>query len=468
MSSTRRNILFLVLVALLVGAAVYFIVPPAQRTKLGLDLQGGLAVILEAQDSARAPRTEEGMNKAIGIINDRVNRLGVAEAEIQRQGDWKVSVQLPGIENPDQALAVIGRTAVLEMYDVTKQFGKSFASEADALKAAGVTSSDQLPSDKRIVLWPGSENGRADAWYLITTPPPITGTDLSQAQVGFDQNNRPKVDFQLKGDGATKFAELTDELAKRGQITGQDQLLAIVLDGTVESAPRVLERIDGGRVEITGNFTLQEAKDLALVLQTGALPIELQVVDQRSVGATLGKESLRQALVAGGIGLILVLLFMIVYYRILGLIADIALLMYGALLWGALNAIGATLTLPGIAGIILTLGMAVDANVIIFARVKEEVAAGKTVRTAIDTGFRKALRAIIDANVTTVITAVVLFFTATGGVRGFALTLGLGVVLSMFTAVAVTRSILVVLGGTGLFRNVSLLGVRQRVAEKSA
>lgn len=468
MSSTRRNILFLVLVALLVGAAVYFIVPPAQRTKLGLDLQGGLAVILEAQDSARAPRTEEGMNKAIGIINDRVNRLGVAEAEIQRQGDWKVSVQLPGVENPDQALAVIGRTAVLEMYDVTKQFGNSFASEADALKAAGVTSSDQLPSDKRIVLWPGSENGRADAWYLITTAPPITGTDLSQAQVGFDQNNRPKVDFQLKGDGATKFAELTDELAKRGQITGQDQLLAIVLDGTVESAPRVLERIDGGRVEITGNFTLQEAKDLALVLQTGALPIELQVVDQRSVGATLGKESLRQALVAGGIGLILVLLFMIVYYRILGLIADIALLMYGALLWGALNAIGATLTLPGIAGIILTLGMAVDANVIIFARVKEEVAAGKTVRTAIDTGFRKALRAIIDANVTTVITAVVLFFTATGGVRGFALTLGLGVVLSMFTAVAVTRSILVVLGGTGLFRNVSLLGLRQRVAEKSA
>ncbi len=286
--------------------------------------------------------------------------------------------------------------------------------------------------------------------------------------MGFDRNNRPKVDFQLKSEGATKFAALTDELSKRGQITGQDQLLAIVLDGKVESAPRVLERIDGGRVEITGNFTLQEAKDLQVVLQTGALPIELEVVGQRSIGATLGKESLQQALVAGGIGLILVLIFMVAYYRMLGLVADIALLVYGVLFWGLLNVRGVTLTLPGIAGVILTLGMAVDANVIIFARVREEVAAGKTLRTAIETGFRKAFTAIVDANVTTVITAVVLFFTATGGVRGFAFTLGIGVLLSMFTAILVTRSLLVVLGGLRVFRNLSMLGLKAKVAEKSA
>lgn len=468
MSSTQRSIVFLVVVAILLAPALYFIIPPSQKTKLGLDLQGGLAVILEAQDSVRAPRTEEGMNKAIGIIVERIDRLGVAEAEIQRQGDWKVSVQLPGISNPEQALAVIGRTAVLEMYDVTKQFDKSFASEAEALAAAGVDNAGQLPTDKRLVFWPESKSGRPDAWMLITTPPPITGSDLKEAQVGFDRNNRPKVDFQLKSEGATKFAALTDELSKRGQITGQDQLLAIVLDGKVESAPRVLERIDGGRVEITGNFTLQEAKDLQVVLQTGALPIELEVVGQRSIGATLGKESLQQALVAGGIGLILVLIFMVAYYRMLGLVADIALLVYGVLFWGLLNIIGVTLTLPGIAGVILTLGMAVDANVIIFARVREEVAAGKTLRTAIETGFRKAFTAIVDANVTTVITAVVLFFTATGGVRGFAFTLGIGVLLSMFTAILVTRSLLVVLGGLRVFRNLSMLGLKAKVAEKSA
>lgn len=182
----------------------------------------------------------------------------------------------------------------------------------------------------------------------------------------------------------------------------------------------------------------------------------------------MGKESLQQALLAGGIGLILVLIFMVAYYRMLGLVADIALLVYGVLFWGLLNIIGVTLTLPGIAGVILTLGMAVDANVIIFARVREEVAAGKTLRTAIETGFRKAFTAIVDANVTTVITAVVLFFTATGGVRGFAFTLGIGVLLSMFTAILVTRSLLVVLGGLRVFRNLSMLGLKAKVAEKSA
>lgn len=468
MSSVRRNVIFLLVVALLVGGALYFIIPPSQTTRLGLDLRGGLAVILEAKETAQAPRTAEGMKKAVSIIQQRVDKLGVAEPEIQQQGEWKISVQLPGIDNPEQALAVIGRTAVLEFYDVTKEFKEAYSSEADALKAAGVGSITELPQDKRIIFWPGEKHGGSDVWYLVTTPPVLTGADLQGAQVGFDQNNQPKVDLQFRSEGATKFAEITDELSKRSQITGQDQLLAIVLDGVVESAPRVLERIDGGRAEITGRFTLQEAKDLQLVLQTGALPIQLEVVDQRTVGATLGRESLNQALIAGGVGLVAVLLFMIAFYRLLGLIADVALIVYGVLLWGVLNAIHATLTLPGIAGFILTLGMAVDANIIIFARIKEEVAAGKSLRVAITTGYRNAMRAIIDANVTTVITAIVLFFTAAGGVRGFALTLGVGIVVSLFTAVAFTRSVLILCASTPLLRNRSLTGLNVRIAEKSA
>lgn len=460
MSPVKRNLLFLLAVVVLVGVAVYFIVPPGEKTNLGLDLQGGLAVMLEAQDNARAPRTTEGMDQAVSIINDRVNRLGVTEPEIQRQGEWKISVQLPGIENQDEALDIIGKTAVLEFYD-TKQFGTAYATEAEALAAAGAASSNDLPAGTRLVLWPAEQSGAAaDAWYVVDTEPQVSGSDLSDASVGFDKNNQPKVNLEFNSAGANKFAEVTGRMALEAQITGVDQLLAITLDGRVESNPRVLEAIEGGNAEITGRFTIDEAKQLALVLKTGALPIELRVVDQRSIGATLGKESLRRALLAGLIGLILVAVFMVAYYRLLGLVADIALVVYGALFWGVLNAIGATLTLPGIAGVILTLGMAVDANVIIFARVKEEVAQGKTLRTAVDTGFRKAFTAILDANVTTVLTAVVLFFTAAGGIRGFALTLGVGVLLSMFTAIAVTRSLLVVLGGLPAFQNMTLLGLK--------
>jgi len=454
----RRNVLILVVVAVLLGVAAYFIYPPGSSTRLGLDLQGGLAVILEAQDSARAPRTDEGMKQTISIINDRINRLGVTEPEVQRQGEWKISVQLPGIENKEEALAIIGKTAVLEFYDV-QDFGTPYASEAEALKAAGVESEAALPGDTRLIRWPSRDGTTPERFYIVTATPAVTGSGLSGAEVGFDTNNQPKVDMQFKSDGAQAFADITEKLAQRAQVTGQDQLLAIVLDGVVQSAPRVSERIDGGRAEITGRFTLDEAKNLVLVLQTGALPIELKVIDERSIGATLGQTSLTQAMWAGAIGLILVALFMVAYYRLLGLVADLALLIYGILFWGILNSIHATLTLPGIAGMILTLGMAVDANVIIFARIREEVHAGKSVRTAVEAGFRKALSAILDANITTLITAVVLFWAASGGVRGFALTLGIGVALSMFTAIVVTRALLALLAGLKIFKNPTLTGM---------
>lgn len=465
MSTTRRNVLTLAAVAVLLAVAGYFVYPLGSSTRLGLDLQGGLAVILEAEDSIRAPRTNEGMNQAMDIINDRINRLGVAESEVQRQGDWKISVQLPGIDNTDEALAIIGKTAVLEFYDVD-DFGPPFATEEEALQAAGVESETRLPADQRIVRWPADDPTRT-RYYLVESPPALTGSALSGAQVGFDSTNQPKVDMQFKDDGAVAFADVTERLAQRNQITGQDQLLVIVLDGVVESSPRVSERIAGGRAEITGRFTLDEAKNLALVLQTGALPVELKVIDQRSIGATLGKASLQQALYAGLVGLAMVAVFMVAYYRLLGLVANVALVMYGLLFWGILNGIDATLTLPGIAGIILTLGMAVDANVIIFARIREEIEAGKTVRTAVDAGFRKALSAILDANVTTLITAAVLFWAATGGIRGFALTLGIGVALSMFTAIVVTRALLGLLADWRPFKNPSLTGLRVRGESKA-
>ncbi len=446
------------LVAILLGVAAYFAFP-LSKTNLGLDLQGGLSVILEAQDTAKNPRTDDGMAQAVEIIQNRVNGLGVAEPEIQRQGEWKISVQLPGIDDPEEALAVIGKTAVLEFYHVEGQFGTPYASEAEALKAAGVESALDLPAEKTLVHWSQAGGNVSDQWFLVDSKPALTGSMLEGAQTGFDQFNQPKVDMQFNDEGAKAFADVTTKLAETAQITGQDQRLAIVLDGNVESAPRVLEPIEGGNAEITGKFSQDEAESLALVLKTGALPVELKAVSQNSIGATLGKSALNQALIAGMVGLLLIIVFMIAYYRLLGLVASIALIVYGVLFLGILNGIGVTMTLAGIAGMILTLGMAVDANVLIFARMRDEVAAGKTVGPATSAGFQKAFRAVFDCNMTTILTAIVLFWAATGGIKGFALTLGVGVALSMFTAVLVTRSMLSVLSGWRVFRHPKALGL---------
>lgn len=457
MSRVQRDAVLLVLVAVLLGVAAYFAFP-LEKTNLGLDLQGGLSVVLEAQDSATAQRTDEAMDQTVSIIQNRVNRLGVAEPEIQRQGEWKISVQLPGIENPEEALQVIGKTAVLAFYDV-QQFGTPYPTEAAALAAAGVTSGQDLPAGTHIVHWPVAGGNSTDQWFVVTSEPVVTGSMLTGAQTGFDSNNRPKVDMQFNDEGAQAFAQVTARMAETAQITGEDQRLAIVLDGEVASAPRVQEEIPDGRAEITGRFTQEEAKNLALVLQTGALPVELEPVSQNIVGATLGKAALSQALVAGLVGIVLIMVFMIAYYRLLGVVASVALVIYAVLFLGILNGIGVTMTLPSIAGMILTFGMAVDANVLIFARMRDEVAAGKTIGAATDAGFRKAFRAVFDCNMTTILTAIVLFWAATGGIKGFALTLGVGVALSMFTAVLVTRSILTLLSGWKPFRNPRLLGL---------
>jgi SecD/SecF fusion protein len=453
-----------VLVAILLGVAAWLAFP-IQKTNLGLDLQGGLSVILEGQSSASNPVTDAKMDQAIRVIQDRVNRLGVAEPEIQRQGADKISVQLPGIDNPDDALKVIGKTAVLEFFDV-KQFGTPYASQEEALKAVGVATTEELPAGTQIVHWPIAGGNQSDQWFVVTTPPAVTGAMLSGAQWTYDQNNSPKVDMQFNDQGATIFEDVTRRMAETAQITGVDQRLAIVLDGEVASAPRVLEQIAGGKAEITGKFTVDEAKQLALVLDTGRLPVELKAVSQNSIGAILGKSALNQALIAGAVGLLLVMIFMIAYYRLLGVVASVALIIYGVLFIGILNGIGVTMTLPGIAGMILTLGMAVDANVLIFARMRDEVAAGKTIPAATAAGFKKAFRAVFDCNMTTIITAIILFWAASGGIKGFALTLGIGVALSMFTAVVVTRSILSLLSGWKPFRNPKLLGLHVDSAKR--
>ena len=446
------------LVAILLGVFAYFAFP-LSKTHLGLDLQGGLAVILQAP--ATTDNLSAKLDQAETIIQNRINKLGVAEPEVQRQGADKISIQLPGIEDPQTALDIIGKTAVLEFMEVS-YFGTAYATQADALKAAGVATTDALAAlagYHEIVHW-ANANPAGDKYYLVTTAPQITGAMLKSAAQGYENTtNKPKVDMQFNSDGATAFDKLTKKMAETATITGKDQLLAIVLDGEVESAPRVLDEIQGGNAEITGKFTLTEAKNLALVLVTGALPVKLTQVSTNIVGSTLGKSALNQALLAGAIGILLIMVFMIAYYRLLGLVASVALIIYSVLFIGILNAIGVTMTLPGIAGMIITLGMAVDANVLIFARMRDEVGGGKTVGAATSAGFKKAFRAVFDCNMTTIITAIILFWAASGAIKGFALTLGIGVALSMFTAVLVTRSMLSLLSGWRPFRNLRLLGL---------
>ncbi len=460
MSRVKRDALILVLVAILLGVFAWQAFPLGQKTNLGLDLQGGLSVVLEGHTKTGGTPTDSTMDQTVKIIQDRVNKLGVAEPEIQRQGSNQISVQLPGITNQEQALAIIGKTAQLEFFDV-KDFGTAYNTEADALKAANVASADKLPAGTELIQWPSKTDSTSasDKWYVTSATAPVTGGMLTGAKLGYDQNGRPKVDMSFNSEGKAAFAAITKKLADRSKITGSDELLAIVLDGVVESAPRVQDEIPDGNAEITGSFTVQQVKDLVLVLNTGSLPVDLVPVSQNSIGATLGQSALNQALLAGAIGLLLVMVFMIAYYRLLGVVASVALVIYGVLFIGILNAIGVTMTLPGIAGMILTLGMAVDANVLIFARMRDEVAAGKTVGAATSAGFKKAFRAVFDCNMTTIITAIILFWAASGGIKGFALTLGIGVALSMFTAVLVSRSMLSLLAGWKPFRSRRMLGL---------
>ena len=364
-------------------------------------------------------------DQALETIRNRIDQFGVSEPDIRRQGENRILVQLPGIKDTKRAIALIGKTALLEFKLVDETHDLN-----DALKGHVPPGSEVLygvkvdPTTHRTYKTP----------YLLKKRTLLTGANLTDARVQIDsQYNEPYVSIDFDKKGARDFERITGENVKKR--------LAIVLDNKVYSAPVIQEKIAGGKARITGHFTTDEARDLAIALRAGALPAPVDIVEERTVGPSLGTDSIRKGLISMCVGGILVILFMIVYYRGSGLIADFALLLNILLIAAGLAGFQATLTLPGIAGIILTIGMAVDANVLIFERIREELHIGKTPRAAVDAGYDRATLTILDANVTTLIAALVLFQFGTGPVKGFAVTLSLGVIASLFTALILTRMI---------------------------
>lgn len=415
MTQSQKDTMSVLLIFALAVGAIFLVwfSPPS----LGLDLRGGMLLVLSAKPLEGAKVSEQDVEQAQFIIEERVNGLGVTEPQIERQvGTSNIIIQLPGIKKERQALDLIRSTAVLEFKEVL------------------------------------------DAKTMRLGPTLMTGKAISGAQVGTDDLGRAEVDFTLTPDGSTKFEEIT------GRLVGKQ--LAIILDGKVMSAPNVEQKISGGRGQITGKFTVDEAKKLALVLNTGALPVKLDVAQQQTVGPTLGRDSLMQALRAGLAGLLVVALYMLVMYRGLGLISICALLIFSSIFAGMLTLMGAVLTLPGIAGIILTIGLAADSGIVFFERFREEFRRGKEPRAAAKIGFGHAFRTIIDADATTLIIAATLIvlsysYFGAGPVRGFAITLSVGIACDVFTAFFFTRPALVKLAGLSIFSNPAFIGVRR-------
>jgi preprotein translocase subunit SecD len=475
--------------AALVAVSLYFIIPPSVKTHLGLDLQGGLEIIYTAKTAdGKAPSTAE-LDQTIGILDRRVNGLGVTESAIQKQGTDQISVALPGVKDAQQALDLIGKTAQLEFYkdDPQSRPVGPVATRDEALKqlkrqGVSQTEIDQLAANGNtdkyaLVVSPADPaTSQPEQWFVFKRPPALTGDAISGARAGFSgQNNKPNVLIDFTAAGSKTFQEITRELYRTGLLKGTPQTFAIVLDNVMESDPMIdytdpglRDGISGGAEISGGNMTIKESQDLAFVLKTGALPVKLVPTYQQQVSATLGKDSLRQGLLAGLFGLVLVLVYMLFYYRFLGLVADLALIVYGILLWGLFSAIPVTLTLPGIAGMILTIGVAADANVVIFERIKEEVRHGKTVRSAVNSGYARGFKTILDANILTMLTAAVIFVFASASPKGFALTLILGVLVSMLTAVLFTRAMLGVLAGFAFFSKPAFMGVKTSQIEAVA
>lgn len=358
------------------------------------------------------------MDQAIKTIRNRIDQFGVAEPDIRKQQDNRIQIQLPGLQDPERAINIIGQTAHLEfkMVDDTADIAKA----QEGILAPGRELSTII----------NAQTG-AETPIVLKKDAVLTGEYVTDAKVLLDNWNQPYVSISFNGRGGRIFSNLTGE--------NVNKRMAIVLDGKVYSAPVIQERISGGRASVTGNFTKAEARDLAVVLRAGSLPAPVIILEQRTVGPSLGQESIDKGVMSAAIGMGLVLLFMIIYYGFSGLIADTVLCLNIMLILGGLAAFGATLTLPGIAGIILTIGMAVDANVIIFERIREELRRGLSAKAALAEGYGRATLTILDANVTTVIAAVILYQFGTGPVRGFAVTLTLGIITSMFTAIFVSR-----------------------------
>lgn len=361
------------------------------------------------------------VDQAVKTIRNRIDQFGVAEPDIRKQQGGRIQVQLPGLQDPERAIAIIGKTAHLEFKIVDDSVNPQQA-------ASGV-----LPPGRELATMrkTSANGGMIETPIVLQRDAVLTGEAITDANVSFDQFGQPYVGLIFNARGARDFERITGENVRKQ--------MAIVLDGVVYSAPVIQEKISGGRASISGSFSEAEAHDLAVVLRAGSLPAPVTVIEQRVVGPSLGQESIDQGIRAGVIGLAVVMVFMVLYYGLAGLVADLVLVFNLVLIMAGLAAFGATLTLPGIAGIILTIGMAVDANVLIYERIREELRNGVTPRAAIAEGFSRATLTILDANLTTVIAAVILYEFGTGPIRGFAVTLILGILSSMFTAIFVSR-----------------------------
>jgi SecD/SecF fusion protein len=549
----RRNafVVLAAVVAALVGVALLGISgsPIHRKTTLGLDLQGGLEVTLKAQPPKGQKLQKSDLDRSVSIIRSRIDKLGVSEPVVTKQGSDQIAIQLPGIKDPEAAAKLIGKTAQLEFYDLEADLvppsvdinrnpiaktsiyallsgqqalvkpssdawyvfdakkrlkvgpveTKQQALSAKALRPSGGT----LPKGwklfgtppQTVVVYctvadgfcPGVGTPTQTSYYLMKHDPPnipeMTGSDLklSGTRQDFDTSpgntGQPIVLLAFTGHGRKKFEEITRAEAQRGKLLtntvgqGQTQIFqhfAIVLDREIKSWPQIdwtqyPNGIQGSNgAQISGNFTVKEAKDLALVLQTGALPVKFVTLDQTAISATLGKDSLKEAKRAALVGLLIVALFLILFYRFLGVVAVLGLGVYAAFLYAAILLFNVTLTLPGFAGLVLTLGVAADANVVIFERVKEESRAGHSMRRAIAQGYSRGFHTIVDANVVTAITAFVLFAVATASVKGFALMLLIGTAISMLTAVVFTRALLSMLAGFSWIENAALMGATGR------
>jgi preprotein translocase subunit SecD len=389
------------------------------------DTSDGIIYILELDKREIDQIKKSAVEQALETIRNRIDQFGVAEPTIQLQGEDRILIQLPGIKDPKRALELIGKTALLEFKIVDDE-----NSLDDALKGK-VPPEDEVLNQREV----NRETGEVKKVpYLLKRKTLLTGDRLVNAQVRIDsQFNEPYVAISFDDRGATMFEKITEKYVNKR--------LAIILDNNVYSAPVIKEKIAGGNAQITGRFSPEEARDLAIVLRAGSLPAPVTILEKRTVGPSLGQDSINQGLLAMVIGSVATILFMLIYYKLSGLVANFALALNIILLLAVLAGFRGTLTLPGLAGIVLTIGMAVDANVLINERIKEELRSGKTLKASIDAGYTRAFLTIMDSNLTTIISAVFLFQFGTGPVKGFALTLTIGLIANIFTAVAVTRLI---------------------------
>src|SRR5450631_409140 len=388
-----------------------------QRSLEVIDAGGGL-IRLAVPQAAITERIRQTIEQSIQIVERRINQLGTVEPLIQRQGTDRILVQVPGLQDPTEIKNILGKTAKMEFRMV------------DTTVPPDQAQAGRVPPDSEVLMSASSPK----IPYVVKKQILVSGGDLIDAQPGFDQrSSEPIVSFRFNTAGSRKFSQATQE--------NVGQPFAIVLDNEVISAPVIREPITGGSGQISGSFTVQSANELAILLRAGALPAPLTIIEERTVGPGLGQDSIAKGELAAYVGSVLVIVFMLLTYRLFGFFANIAVAINVAMIFGVLSLLNATLTLPGIAGIVLTVGIAVDSNVLIYERIREELRGGRNAISAIDAGFKRALSTILDSNITTFIAAAVLFYIGTGPVRGFAVTLGIGIITTVFTAFTVTRLI---------------------------